>query len=256
MENNLTQKIYFATFGSDGWEGALERIKKQVLEFNIFEELFIYHSNNLKSDTEFWSKHSNFIENNRKLYGYDIWKPYLILKSLQKIEEGDILIYTDSGCEWNLKGKERLLDYIHLVNSNDKNILGFQLNLLEKEWTKMDLIDYMGAYEHIESGQIIGGINFFKKTDKTIQFLQEWYNICCNYDLINDSPSKIPNIPAFKYHRHDQSVFSLLCKKYDVNILPDETWYGPNWIEKKSQYIVKPILAARNYRLNSMIDLT
>ena len=45
-----------------------------------------------------------------------------------------------------------------------------------------------------------------------------WYNISLNHHLIDDTPSKSPNFKEFIEHRHDQSIFSLLTKLYDMNI--------------------------------------
>ena len=42
------------------------------------------------------------------------------------------------------------------------------------------------------------------------------YNYACTYHNIDDTPSIIPNYPNFKEHRHDQSIFSLLTKKYNL----------------------------------------
>lgn len=50
-----------------------------------------------------------------------------------------------------------------------------------------------------------------------------WYNTgdhtCSQYDLINDSPSKVPNDVSFLDHRHDQSVFSLIYKTLGSTVL-------------------------------------
>jgi hypothetical protein len=41
---------------------------------------------------------------------------------------------------------------------------------------------------------------------------------------VDDSPSILPNLLVFEEHRHDQAIFSLLAKKYDITTIPDETW--------------------------------
>jgi hypothetical protein len=245
------QKIYFHTFANEKFYGALKRIRKQVDQFNIFNAVFIYNDNELKKDTEFWDKHKNFILNNSKGYGYWIWKSYLTLKTLEKINENDILIYSDSGCEWNIHGKKRLEEYINILNSNKKDILSFQLNHLEKSWTKMDLINYLNSYNMLNTKQIHATIFMIKKTHTSINIVKEWYDTSCNYNLIDDNNNNL-NEPEFKEHRHDQSVFSLLCKKYNSIILDDETYHWP-W-DIKDNYINYPILAVRNCREESIID--
>ena len=53
-------------------------------------------------DSEYWNKHKNFILNtkHKKGHGYYIWKPYLIQKTMNKMNDGDILLYSDAGCEY------------------------------------------------------------------------------------------------------------------------------------------------------------
>ena len=43
-----------------------------------------------------------------------------------------------------------------------------------------------------------------------------WYEICCDYHMIDDSLSIHKELESFIEHRHDQSVFSLLSKKYNI----------------------------------------
>jgi len=248
----MKQKIYFITFGDNKYYGALKRIEKQVKNFDIFEKIFIFTNNDLINYPEFWNVHKNFIQNNPRFYGYSIWRPFLLREVFKNMNQNDIIVYSDAGCEWNSKGLERFHEYINILNKSESNILCFKLNQLEKMWTKMDLIKEFNAYDKLNTCQILSGIFFIKKNDKTVTFLQEWYNLMCNYHLIDDSKSILPNDKSFVEHRHDQSCFSLLCKKYNAFTLNDETYYWP-WNIKES-YINYPILAARNSQEKNIIN--
>ena len=37
------------------------------------------------------------------------------------------------------------------------------------------------------------------------------------------------NNPLLKRHSRDQSLLSCVMKKYNMNYIDDETWWGPNW---------------------------
>ena len=65
-------KIYFITFGAGGqnYYDAVERLGQQSNQINLFNHIILYTDEDLKQDTEFWSKHSTFIENNKRGYGY------------------------------------------------------------------------------------------------------------------------------------------------------------------------------------------
>lgn len=83
-----------------------------------------------------------------------------------------------------------------------------------------------------------------KKYNKTVFLFNELYNIISNnYNLIDDSPSILNNDISFIENRHDQSVFSLLRKKYGTEILNNETYFPESY---SKDYINQfPIIAAR-----------
>ena len=63
----------------------------------------------------------------------------------------------------------------------------------------------------------MGRLFFLKKTETSINFLNEWIEVFeKRFDLIDDTTSKTLNHKDFIENRHDQSVYSLLCKKYNL----------------------------------------
>ena len=63
-----------------------------------------------------------------------------------------------------------------------------------------------------------------KKNSFSKVFLKRWLKIFeKNYELIDDSPSKIKNHIDFVENRHDQSIFSLISKKMGAEVLKNET---------------------------------
>jgi len=151
-------KINFMSFGNQKFYGALKRIKKQSEELNIFNNIYIYDDNILKNDNNFWEEHGTFILNNPRFYGYAVWKPYLILKTLYLMNDNDILLYCDAGCELNISGLSRLHQYFNIINNSNYGILSFKLCHLEKTWTKMDLINYFNSQKFLNTPQILSGI--------------------------------------------------------------------------------------------------
>jgi hypothetical protein len=239
------KKIYFMTFGGGNqqFHDAVERIKNQAKEFDIFDKIYGFTDLDLKNDLIFWKEHGKFILSNPRFYGYAIWKSYLIRKVMNEINDGDLLLYLDCGSELNIKGKDRFLKYIDMVYQNDS--LATRLSNFEKSWTKTDLFNFMNtSIEDKESGQIQSGFIFLKKSQLNLNLLDEWYNLQTinNYHFVDDSPSLGPNDNSFIENRHDQSCFSLLMKKYERFTIPDETYFYPNW----NMGIYYPIWALRN----------
>jgi hypothetical protein len=222
IENiTVNQNYYAMSFGGGehNFIDAVNRIENELKSTKEFNHVIKYTHDDLKTDTDFWNKHNEFISNNKRLYGYAIWKPYLILKTLNIMNENDILFYVDAGCE--ISSTEESKENIKLLKNkcNDFDILYTLTGYIEKSWTKRDLFDYMNIdYEiYKETRHAEDNIIILKKNKKIIQFMNDWYYISCNYHSIDDSPSLSKNDENFVEHRHDQSVFNLLLKHNSYN---------------------------------------
>jgi len=220
------QNIYAMTFGGGGqnYYDAVNRINNELKVVNIFDDIILKYDTDLKNDVEFWNKHGNFIENNKKGYGYWIWKPYLILKMFDTMNDNDILLHIDAGCE--IVNNEDTYNKIKLIieKCNNYNMLYSLAGHSEKKYTKMDLFTYMNVNYQLNIDDELKNsimnqstIIFIKKNELNIKFINDWYNICCNYNLIDDTPSIEDNDITFIEHRHPQSIMSLLLKTNNYN---------------------------------------
>lgn len=236
----MTQN-HFITFGNIKYQNSVKRICLEAEKISVFDKVTGYRESELFSYPEF-QQHRNFIYSNPRGFGYWLWKPFLIFKYMETMNENDILVYTDAGCVIQEKGRKRMLEYFEMVKNHPSGNLAFELTHLEKTWTKMDLIRYLNAEEHINSAQLISGIFVLRNCEYTRNLVRQWYETGCNYSLIDDSPSKLPNDASFSEHRHDQSIFSLLRKKYGCVIIPDETWFPKPQNQWSQEY---PIWALR-----------
>lgn len=228
-------KISFITFGgpTQNYHDAVTRICEQASKFNLFNSITGYTEQDLQNDPVFWEKHKLFIENNKRGYGYWLWKPYLILKKLHELDNDDILLYLDCGCELYPPAVDDMLSKIAAVNKYD--IIGSNSASNDITFTKSDLVHYMemqNSQNLLEIPHMQSGVVFIKKTDMTLRLYTEFYNICSeNYHFIDDSPSLIPNDSSFIEHRHDQCVFNLLVKKYGMhNVCMEPMINGPDGV--------------------------
>lgn len=209
--------MHFITFGSHyTFVDAAVRLCRQAQSTKMFTEITGYTADYLRKDKVFWKKHGDFIVKHRRGFGYWIWKPYIILKTLNQMKEGDILLYLDCGFEIDISEKNDLQQYIDLVKTD--KIVGSDSKCIEKEWNKRDLIDFLDMDNdgYLLTTQRQSGAFFILVCEDTKRLMEEWYTLACDYHLIDDSPSVLPNYEVFKEHRHDQSVISLLTKKYNI----------------------------------------
>lgn len=205
---------HFITFGAgnQNFIDAGNRLLRQANSTGKFDSVRFYTDSDLRIDDEFWPKHSEFIIKNPKGFGYWLWKPYLIKKTMDSLVDGDILLYLDCGCEIDNRFAKHFDNLFEIVKTD--YIIGSQV-CIERRWNKMDLIVELDMLEdrHMDGLQRQGGTNLFYVCDKTREFVRRWYELACNYHLIDDSPSVLPNFSDFREHRHDQAIFSLLTKK-------------------------------------------
>jgi hypothetical protein len=262
----------FMTFGSHRYAQCVQRITKEAENINVFDTVLGFTDVDLKADEAFWRRHGSFIELNPVGYGYWVWKSYLIQKMLHTLQDGDYLVYCDSGCEVNSGGRARLLEYFDLLDNDPLNygIISFELEHMEKKWTKRAIFEYFnvsaepGGRENFvadeafsdlvsrimkpyydresiqNSNQFVGGILVMKKTEHLMCLIQEWYDTVCQYHLLDDSRST-NEYPEFIDNRHDQSLFSVLRKLRGSIVLKDETYFH-YWVGSETF----PFLAKRN----------
>ncbi len=223
-------KIFLCSFASPDLSRSKSRFIKQANQMKIYKNIKIFEFKDLENFKKEQIK--NFLkEGKKRLYGYASWKPHIIKSYLDDIPKNSIVQYSDIGCHFNANGISRLIEYIKICKK--KNILTFQYKkpkfkafskfnyqeYFEYEYTKSDLWRYLNiknGSKFLKNQQILSGIIFFKNNQFTRNLLEKWCE-CSNINhLIDDSQSKFKNHPNFKEHRHDQSIFSLLCKKKGV----------------------------------------
>ena len=245
--NIKIDNFYLCSFASPDLEKSKKRFLSQAKNVGVYKKVKVFGIDDLSVSTRKQIK--NFFKNKKKrLFGYGCWKAEIIKNFLKKVPNNSIVQYTDVGCHLNKNGLKRLKQYFNLCNK--KGILTFQYKLprqkklkpfknmkfqryLEHEYTKMDLYKYLikkNKTKIFNSEQIMSGIIFFKKNKFSINLLNIWEKILKKDNLIDDSKSFLSNHKKFVEHRHDQSAFSLICKKKGVYSISSAEC---EWAEKK-----------------------
>lgn len=201
---------------------------KTGLEVAGFDKVIEYSKKDI--DKKFIKKNAMIINANRGA-GYWLWKPYIILKTLEEVNDGDIIFYCDSGSYFihNFEPIFKLLEKQDIV-------LFMMYNQYEKMWTKKDTFVYMDADkpEYTDTKQRLGGFQLVKKTPFSLDFYKKYLEYACDKRLITDAPNTcgLPNYPEFRDHRHDQSIFSVLSKKYNLEAYRDLSQWGNPYVDK------------------------
>jgi len=253
-----SKKIVFLTFGGGKtWPDAARRLAKQAQATGIFDEVFAETSDTFFEDNPDFSRHRAFIESNARGWGYWIWKPFLVLKYMNRLRDGDILFYLDAGCEILPENRAKFEPLLQHIANNGNAFFDYSryavFNLAF--WCKQSLLDALQqefgvAVDWLRAPKIWAGGFGLTKSDRNIAFLNHWLRFATqdNYHLVDDTPSKVPQIYPFFEHRHDQSILSCLKAIYKF---PD---YRPaseiDWTDISEDVaqaaLAQPFLQSRN----------
>ena len=230
---NKSNKIILLSFASNDLKKSIFRFEKQAQETKFYDEIRIITYRDL--DDNFKSILKKLLSDGKKKgFGYFMWKPYLVKKILKEINDGDVVNYMDIGFHLLKENRKKFEDYSKFINEENNWILAFQYHdkmeeklknisfpyREERKYSKGDLLDFFNFYNNTsvtETPQYMAGCFFIKKSKRSMSFINEWLDIFNKrFDLVDDTVSKLKNLNGFLEHRHDQSVFSLLCKKYNL----------------------------------------
>ncbi len=204
---NYADRLYEPARKWNSWTG------KYVAKFDK-----IYSFSPQSIDLKFKEANRAAFSNHRG-NGLWLWKPYIINKVINESNDGDVIFYCDSASFFIRRPSE-----IFNKLTEDNPLFVCDLPLLESCWTKplcfnkMELNDDRYRY----SNQIMATYFVFILNDFTRRFMNEWLELCCDFSLLKpEGLAKGEKIlknygKTFVSHREDQSIFSLLCKKYGI----------------------------------------
>ena len=221
--------IYFFSYGDDNYRNSKIRIEQEAKNSRMFDHIKIYGREHI--DIEFLSKTKPYIDMPRG-GGYWLWKPFLIKKTFDMMNEGDYCVYADAGCTINPNGKDRLHYYFQLMDKEDTGIFRFFFRgTKELTSTSHKVFEFFGVDKDINfmsSDHLMATVMIFKKCKNSIEFVDKYYDIAIsNPDLFSDKYDDYVVNNEFKNHRHDQSISSCLVKLGKFTTISDET-YSPD----------------------------
>jgi hypothetical protein len=213
-------KYHFITFATPDYISFAQANIKSALEVGGFDTAKLYTMDDI--DPHYIKQNAHILKYKR-LGGYAAWKPYIIMKRLLEIDENDILCYNDSKYIW----LKNVRDYENDILTG-KNI-GIYINKpnsgthRERIWTKRDAYFLMnipgGNFLNnvMDTPQAWSGFILLRKQFNPIRFISEWLTYNQDQRIVTDYKSLIgAEDPMFHENRHDQTVLSLLAKKWGI----------------------------------------
>ena len=226
-------KKVLCTYGTLDYTKSLNLLEQTAYDIGEVDKVYIYTREWLEnSDFYTKSKRNKYILDQPPGGGYWLYKIPVILETFSKIENDSIVLYSDAGLKV-ISSINPL--YKILLNDPEKIRMVFKLPDIGTQhrarmWTKRDcfILTNCDEEKYWNTNMVNGALSLWKKTDENIEFLNEWLNYLRDPRIITDSENICgkPNFLEFRGHRHDQSVLSLLAKKYEFEVYRDPTQYG------------------------------
>lgn len=232
--------VHFCTFGSlPEFARALRRLEAEARASGYFATVSVYTQKTLPANDQ----ELRFMHANPRGYGYWIWKGILLEDMMQKIPEGDIVLYADAGCGISTTPAARatMAAWVSDCLTHPTHRLSFQMPHVAEAWTKADVFAALGATgaEYTKTGQHMATIQMYRNTPENRRFIQLYRSAMAadTYHYVSDEPSRVPNPTCFKDHRHDQAILSILFKLHGTANRADH-WQNPDF----------PVMALRRHK--------
>jgi hypothetical protein len=220
--------LYFLVYNDNTHTIHIQKLLQSVKIYGKEFQIIVFNKNDI--DDKFKNNNSSIL-NCKRGGGYWLWKPYIINETLKKIKNDDIVFYMDSKYYFIENFTKLYSDYIInndiLLWKNKPNESIYYM----KNWCKMDVIHKYNIFDKVFNENVEdcwAGAIMVKKNKNTIQYIQEWLDMCCIYEDITDSHSKRKNSDTFNEHRHDQSLLSIIVDKYNIKLQYFEKKYLQN----------------------------
>lgn len=229
----LVKKLYI-TFGGSSYDPVIARTVEMAPQYGA-DEVWVYD--------DLWLSKTEFRRHNAWLWdhprtrgvGWFAWKPYVMMDALSRVQDGDIVLFTD-GDTYPIANFSVLYQ-----EAQKEGILLFSaVGHANRTWCKRDCSIVMAQDEdrYRDVQHAVARFFLFQKGPwKPQQFLMEWLTYCVNPYATTFDPSVIgPEVPAFREHRCEQAILTNLAHKYGYKLYREACQYGESVPEDRDLY--------------------
>lgn len=198
-------KKVFITYGDENFIKSRDRLKAEAVATGEFDNVIAYGVSDLSEEL----KASAVFKMPKG--GLWSWKPDVVHTALQRLDDGDFLMYLDAGSsvvpgsEWS-----RYWAKLQCHEMIAQRIYG-----ITKNWTRKSLMDFFpdAGQRWRNDYQYSAMIVMLKVSPFTRLLVEKWWNTMIYHpELIEDVPPEAIKFesPRFHQNRYDQAVYSAL----------------------------------------------
>ena len=178
--------------------------------------------------------------------GYYAWKPFVILRALENIPWGEILVYTDAGVHFTSDMRPILAKYLRV-----SDVVGASTVMLEAHVAKRDAFIELEVDDDsaMLTNQIASCFIAVRKTPRAIELFKWWLAAAGCETVIAETDNVLTaeaNADGFRFNNDDQVGFSLLMKKFNFTPMQNNEMLS---FLSTARNIAKFLAAANNYAL-------
>ena len=154
--------IYAINYANDAYKNA-QKLNTETAFSNGVEKVIEYSSKDI--DACFYNKNKEILLCHRG-NGYWLWKPYFVKKTLEKLNDNDYLIYSDSA-SYYINNVNLLIQCMER-ESTDIMVFSLPRDMLERTWSKRDAFVLMNCdfAVYANTPQRLAGFILLKKTKR------------------------------------------------------------------------------------------
>lgn len=218
------RRVYI-TFGGKPYDEPTKKIVENAPKLGadevwVYDDAWLVTQPFYKQNKWLWDHH------HKRGFGWYCWKPFIIYHALQKLQDGDIVLFTDADC-YPIQNFSVLYDQCE----KDGGIMLFSaMTHKHYTWCKRDCYIVMGQdepkYYDVQHG-VARFMLFQKGKWRATQFLMEWLTYCVNPLATTFDKSTLSTEPiGFKEHRTEQAIMTNLAHKYGLKLYREADWCG------------------------------
>lgn len=221
MEPAPSRRVTLLNYADDrfGHKGAIFKRAQQAMSASAPAhgiDSVVSWSWEMLADTDFYREHRAYLDRPYHLNGF-VFKPYITLRTLKDLHEGDILIYYDSG-EGSHVFDTSVQPLVEMCVTNGGTLI-HQWGETNAKWCKRDCFYYMGLDEpqYHEATHLQATWFVLEKNAFTVRFVEEYLRYTLDERVASYENKRLcglPDLPGFVENRGDQSVLSLLAHKH------------------------------------------
>jgi hypothetical protein len=207
-------EIYLCFYTNKKFRDREDFLKNEYTNLG-FKNILPYRSEDVKTG-DFYHKNKEILDCETG-DGFWLWKPKILLDTFDKINYGDVIVYTDSG--------DLLTLTVDDIMSFSRDYDYYFTNWGGTRWaqkicTKRDCFILMDcdSKEYHDTSQMEAGFLILKKTDSMLALLNDYLKYCGIKEIIDNEQNKYGNnFENWQFHRNDQSILTNLIVKHGLN---------------------------------------